>query len=182
MTFKILVVDDEPESIDFIVSILEDNGYDYITAVDGEEGLRQAGIEKPDLILLDLIMPEKSGILMFQELKKDPETRDIPVIVVSGASRITGVDFGDFKVKQEFPEGGEGRRQGGQNQIRGPRRLLGKAHLSGQAAENYQGSAQGIETACKTSPPVFNAPVPMLCAACPEPRSMGQGPGPWTRG
>jgi CheY-like chemotaxis protein len=126
MTFKILVVDDEPESIDFIVSILEDNGYDYITAVDGEEGLRQAGIEKPDLILLDLIMPEKSGILMFQELKKDPETRDIPVIVVSGASRITGVDFGDFKVKQELQEGERAAGEGVKTKFVGPDGFLEK--------------------------------------------------------
>ncbi len=62
MPKKILVVDDEPDSVDFVSSILEENGYDYISAYDGVEGLELVRKEKPDLILLDLIMPEKSGI------------------------------------------------------------------------------------------------------------------------
>ena len=69
-------------------------------ADNGVEGLELAREEKPALILLDLIMPEKSGILMFQELKKDPELGKIPVIVVSGASEVTGVDFRNFMFKQ----------------------------------------------------------------------------------
>lgn len=100
MPKKILVVDDEPDAISFIGSVLEDNGYDYISANNGVEGLELARKEKPDAILLDLIMPEKSGILMFQELKKDPELGNIPVIIVSGASEVTGVDFKNFMFKQ----------------------------------------------------------------------------------
>jgi CheY-like chemotaxis protein len=52
------------------------------------------------MILLDLIMPEKSGMLMFQELKKDPDLDKIPVIVVSGASEALGVDLRNFMIKQ----------------------------------------------------------------------------------
>jgi CheY-like chemotaxis protein len=100
MPKKILVVDDEPDAISFVGSVLEDNGYDYISADNGVEGLELARNEKPDAILLDLIMPEKSGILMFQELKKDPELGHIPVIIVSGASEVTGVDFRNFMFKQ----------------------------------------------------------------------------------
>ena len=101
MPKKILVVDDEPDAISFITSILEDNGFsDYISASNGVEGLELARKEKPDLILLDLMMPEKSGIIMFQELKKDPELGDVPVIIVSGASEVTGVDFKNFMFKQ----------------------------------------------------------------------------------
>ena len=100
MPKKILIVDDEPDAISFVGSVLEDNGYDYVSADNGAEGLELAPKEKPALILLDLIMPEKSGILMFQELKKDPELSNIPVIVVSGASEVTGVDFRNFMFKQ----------------------------------------------------------------------------------
>lgn len=100
MSGKILIVDDEPDSVSFLESVLEENGYDYMSACDGTEGLKLAREEKPALILLDLIMPEKSGIMMFQELKSDPEMRKIPVIVVSGVSKVTGVDFKDFIIKQ----------------------------------------------------------------------------------
>ncbi|MGD9041197.1 MAG: response regulator [Desulfobacteraceae bacterium] len=100
MPKRILIVDDEPDAISYISSVLEDNGYEYLSADNGEEGLELARKEKPDMILLDLIMPEKSGMLMFQELKKDPELGRIPVIVVSGASEALGVDLRNFMIKQ----------------------------------------------------------------------------------
>lgn len=93
MPNKILIIDDEPDAISFVTSILENNGFeDHISASNGVEGLELARKEKPDLILLDLMMPEKSGIIMFQELKKDPELGSIPVIIVTGAAEVTGVD------------------------------------------------------------------------------------------
>jgi CheY-like chemotaxis protein len=100
MPKRILIVDDEPDAISYISSVLEDNGYEYLSAENGEEGLELARKEKPDMILLDLIMPEKSGMLMFQELKKDPELGKIPIIVVSGASEALGVDLRNFMIKQ----------------------------------------------------------------------------------
>ena len=100
MPKKILIVDDEPDAISFICSVLEENDYHHISAENGEEGLELAKKEKPDMILLDLIMPGKSGIIMFQELKKDPKLGKIPVIVVSGASEALGVDFKNFIFKQ----------------------------------------------------------------------------------
>ena len=99
MPKKILIVDDEPDAISFVGTVLEDNDYDYISADNGVEGIDLARKEKPDAILLDLIMPEKSGIMMFQEVKKDPELRDIPVVIVSGASEVTGIDFKNFIFK-----------------------------------------------------------------------------------
>ena len=100
MPKRILIVDDEPDAISYISSVLEDNGYEYLSAEDGEQGLELAKKEKPDMILLDLIMPGKSGMLMFQELKKDPELGKIPVIVVSGASDALGVDLRNFMIRQ----------------------------------------------------------------------------------
>jgi CheY-like chemotaxis protein len=109
MPKKILIVDDEPDAISFITSILEDNDFqDHISASNGVEGLELARKEKPDLILLDLMMPEKSGIIMFQELKKDPELGNIPVIIVTGAAEVTGVDFRHFLFKQPISEDKKG--------------------------------------------------------------------------
>lgn len=101
MSAKILIVEDEPDAVSFIGSILEDNGFEYVSAINGVEGLELARKEKPDMILLDLIMPEKSGIMMFQELRKDADLSHIPVVIVSGASAMTGVDFKNFIFKQQ---------------------------------------------------------------------------------
>ena len=100
MAKKILIVDDEPDVITFVSAVLEENGYTGIGAKDGVEGLELARNEKPDLILLDLMMPKKSGITMFQELRKDSNMSDIPVVVVTGVSEVTGVDFKNFMYKQ----------------------------------------------------------------------------------
>lgn len=100
MSKKILIVDDEPDIITFLSALLEENGYASVSAKDGTEGLELLRKEKPDLVLLDLMMPKKSGITMFQELRKDPELSDIPVIVVTGVSEVTGVDFRNFMFKQ----------------------------------------------------------------------------------
>jgi CheY-like chemotaxis protein len=67
---------------------LEKNGYEVVPARDGEEGLRKAREEKPDLILLDVIMPGIDGLEVCRRLKEDPETRHIPVISTTAA----GVD------------------------------------------------------------------------------------------
>ena len=105
MPKKILIVDDDPDNLSIISLIVEDNGYTSISANNGKEGFDLAKKEKPDLITLDLIMPEQSGIMMFQELKKDPDLCDIPVVIISGASEITGVDLKNFIFKQST--GGE---------------------------------------------------------------------------
>ena len=100
MPKRILIVDDERDVITFLSAILEENGYTSISAKDGVEGLDLLRKENPDLVLLDLMMPKKSGITMFQELRKDPELSSTPVIVVTGVSDVTGVDFRNFMYKQ----------------------------------------------------------------------------------
>lgn len=84
MAKKILIVDDDPQLVTYLKAILEDNGYDVITAEDGNEALEKTKKENPDLISLDLLMPEKTGIKMFRELRKDEQIKDIPVIMVTG--------------------------------------------------------------------------------------------------
>jgi CheY-like chemotaxis protein len=87
MEKKVLIVDDDVEQIDFASAVLEENGYIPISATDGIEGMDKVKTEKPDLILLDILMPEKGGIAMYRDLRNNDETKDIPVIVVTGVSR-----------------------------------------------------------------------------------------------
>ncbi len=82
--YTILVVDDEPDILEFISTVLEDNGAKILKAHDGVEALEVARKEKPDLMTLDISMPNKDGTQVFEEIRQDPETRDIPVCIISG--------------------------------------------------------------------------------------------------
>jgi len=87
---KILVLDDEPNVVAYLETLLQDNGYDTVSAGDGREGMEKARSEKPDLITLDISMPEESGIRFYRELKEDPELADIRVVIVTG---VTGYGY-----------------------------------------------------------------------------------------
>ncbi len=82
---KILVVDDEPDVLKLVEWQLMMNGYDVVTATSGVEGLKKTAEEKPDLILLDVVMPirQMNGVQMNERLKQDPVTKSIPVIFFS---------------------------------------------------------------------------------------------------
>ena len=81
---KILIVDDEITFIKTAQIRLEAIGYEVISAHDGEEGLEKAEKEKPDLIILDVLMPMMDGYTMLREVRKREEIKDIPVIMCSG--------------------------------------------------------------------------------------------------
>ena len=83
MGAKILCIEDEPQMIDLIRLILANEGYEVIGAEGGEQGLELMRQEKPDLILLDLMMPEMDGGDVFHRMKEEVELRDLPVIVVT---------------------------------------------------------------------------------------------------
>jgi CheY-like chemotaxis protein len=97
---KILVVDDEPDIVTYLVSLFEDNGYIAISACDGDEGLEKIRSEKPDLITLDISMPNKSGVRLYREIKSDPEFQAVPIVIVTGVSSThdggSGEDFKRF--------------------------------------------------------------------------------------
>jgi CheY-like chemotaxis protein len=84
MKKKILVVDDEPDVRDYLASFLEDQGYGIRTADDGHMAMELIEKENPDLILLDLQMPEETGTGLYRKLHHRKELKDIPVIVISG--------------------------------------------------------------------------------------------------
>ena len=82
---KVLVVDDDPDIADAISMILESKGYQVVIAHDGIECLNKLGTQKPDLIILDLLMPKMDGFAVYKELRspKWSEYRDIPVLILS---------------------------------------------------------------------------------------------------
>ena len=83
---KILLVDDDPDFIEATRTVLETQPYEVLTALSGEEGLKKAKEEKPDLVLLDIIMPGVDGFQVCQQLKKDPQLSQIPVIMITSFS------------------------------------------------------------------------------------------------
>jgi len=80
---KVLLVDDEVDVRKFVSKLVERAGYEVIEAKNGVEGMGRVREDKPDLIILDILMPKQSGIRMYRELKTDEPLKDIPVIVLS---------------------------------------------------------------------------------------------------
>lgn len=80
---KILAVDDQPQIVRLIQVNLQKAGFQVVTAFDGEEGLRKVHEEKPDLVILDVIMPKRDGFEVLREIKSNPETRHLPVIMLT---------------------------------------------------------------------------------------------------
>ena len=83
---KILVIEDEEDTASYLTTFFDNNGYDALAAKDGQEGLEIARKESPDLITLDISVPEKSGIKALREIKEYEATAKIPVIIVTGVS------------------------------------------------------------------------------------------------
>ena len=84
---RILCIEDEPEMIDLIRLILGRKGFEVIGAAGGEDGINKVRQEKPDLVLLDLMMPFVDGWEVYQQMKSDDDTKDIPVIVVTAKAQ-----------------------------------------------------------------------------------------------
>ncbi len=98
MTNKILVVDDDPVSLKLVQSQLVAGGYDVVTTINAEEGLKIAKKELPALVITDFLMPEMDGFVFYKELKKDQATAAIPVVILTARGRtedsfmVSGVD------------------------------------------------------------------------------------------
>jgi CheY-like chemotaxis protein len=84
MPKKILIIDDDLATVKYLQAVFSDNGYETCSASNSTEGLEVVKKEKPDLITLDIQMPDEWGPRFYRKLRKDKELRDIPVIVISG--------------------------------------------------------------------------------------------------
>ena len=83
MAKKILIVDDDPDLVEAVSTILESKGYAAVAAYGGVEGLAKAKSESPDLIVLDVMMPDKDGYEVCKELKADEQYRSIPILLLT---------------------------------------------------------------------------------------------------
>jgi CheY-like chemotaxis protein len=107
MSKKVLIVDDDPDVRLFNATVVEESGYTPIEASNGEEGLKLVKKERPDLVILDVLMPKQSGIRLYRELKTDRSLIGIPVIMLSGVAKRTFLrsqkaltEFGDKPVPE----------------------------------------------------------------------------------
>ena len=98
----ILIVDDSPTETHILKGIVEGGGYQVITATDGESGVATARESKPDLVLMDVVMPGLNGFQATRQLSKSPETQDIPVIVVTTKDQETDRAWGLRQGAREY--------------------------------------------------------------------------------
>lgn len=90
---KVLVVDDDKNAVKFMSVLLEENGYEPIVAYDGRDGLQKVEENDVDLIVLDVMMPRKTGFVLFKELKRKDEYKDTPVLMLTAvAASLTELD------------------------------------------------------------------------------------------
>ena len=88
MPKQVLVIDDDQNIVKYLSVVLSENGYDPVSACDGESGLEKIRQLKPDLVVLDVMMPKRSGLTLFKLLAKDEECKGIPVLMLTGVSGI----------------------------------------------------------------------------------------------
>lgn len=100
---RILVIDDEPDERVYLSTLFEDNGYVTDTARDGKEGMDKVKAHPPDLITLDITMPEKSGVKFYREIREEPVLSRIPIIVVTGVTGLGGrpEEFHEFLASRD---------------------------------------------------------------------------------
>jgi DNA-binding response OmpR family regulator len=83
---KILIIDDEEDVVTYLSAFFTDNGFEAISAINGKEGFEKAKSEKPDIITLDVSMPEESGVKALRDLQNNESTKNTPIIMVTGVS------------------------------------------------------------------------------------------------
>jgi CheY-like chemotaxis protein len=86
------VVDDDESTVKFLSVALRENGYEPISALDGDEGLQRVEDSNPDLILLDVMMPKKTGFVLFKQLRRNEKYKQIPVIMLTGVADVLEED------------------------------------------------------------------------------------------
>ena len=102
MPRTVLVCDDERHILESVTYVVRQEGYQALTAEDGEQALRRARSERPDLVVLDIQLPDKSGLEVCRELKSDPETRGIYVILLTALGRERDEEAGLESGADEF--------------------------------------------------------------------------------
>jgi CheY-like chemotaxis protein len=90
----ILIVDDEPDVVSYLEMLLGDHGYETRSAANGQEAIELARRERPDLVTLDVSMPEASGTRFYREIRADPALAEVPVVIVTAVTGYGGDPYG----------------------------------------------------------------------------------------
>jgi len=134
MKSKILIVDDEPDALELVEFNLRGAGFEVITAADGAAALRRAQADQPDLVVLDLMLPEIDGLEVCKVLRRNPVTASLPVIMLTAKGteldRVLGLEIGadDYLTKPFSPR----------ELVLRIRKLLQRTQPEAEAAERYQ--------------------------------------------
>ena len=88
MAKQVLLIDDDQNIVKYLSVALSEHGYDAVSASNGNEGLQKIRQSKPDLVVLDVMMPGRSGFVLIKQLKKDEQLKDIPVLMLSGVAGV----------------------------------------------------------------------------------------------
>ena len=91
-----LIIDDEPDMTEYLGTVLTDNGWEIRTANSADAGVALAREQRPDAVLLDMMMPDRGGLSVIVELRKDPELSSVPIVIVSGIQEALNADFRKF--------------------------------------------------------------------------------------
>jgi CheY-like chemotaxis protein len=94
---KILVVDDEADVLTYLETVLQDHGFETVTAVNGREAMEKVKQDRPDLVTLDISMPEASGARFYKEMKEDEDLAKIPIVIITA---VTGHDGDPYAYKK----------------------------------------------------------------------------------
>jgi CheY-like chemotaxis protein len=105
---KILVIDDEPDNITFVETVLKKEGFTILSAEDGFEGFKTAMEQLPDLIILDVQMPKMDGFEVFNKLRTADSTKEIPIIMLTGIRDKVGIGFSSEDMEKFYGEGPNG--------------------------------------------------------------------------
>lgn len=91
---KVLLIDDDPEFLAAVKTVLDEKGYEVMISYTGEDGIVQASVERPDIILLDVMLPNKDGYAVCKELKEDEKTKSIPIVLLTSVGqKLTDPDY-----------------------------------------------------------------------------------------
>ncbi len=93
---KAVVIDDEPDTTTYLSALLSDHGWSVRSANRADEGLALLSQERPDVLLLDLVMPDRGGLSVLVAVRKDPTLADLPIVVVSGVQQSLTADYHAF--------------------------------------------------------------------------------------
>ena len=102
-----LIIDDDEDMVSSVSTVLQDARWTVASAPNGEQGFKRAREKRPSLIILDLLMPRQDGLTTFEQLRRDPDLKDIPIIVLTSVDEKLGIHFSESDMEIHYGRGPE---------------------------------------------------------------------------